>query len=195
MLADATLSILGPANGRRLFEIGFGDGAIAHALHNAGFIVSGIDSSTTGVALARQRFPHLSGLDVGDIYSYQPAHNTFPVVLALDVIEHLYSPRRLIDLAFRLLTPGGLFVCSTPYHGYFKNLAVALSGKFDQHVDALWDHGHIKFFSPTTLTKILRERGFDVERIVRIGRIAPVAKNMIALARRPTSSTSKQCFP
>jgi hypothetical protein len=36
---------------------------------------------------------------------------------------------------------------STPYHGYHKNLGLALSGKMDAHFTALWEGGHIKFFS------------------------------------------------
>jgi 2-polyprenyl-6-hydroxyphenyl methylase/3-demethylubiquinone-9 3-methyltransferase len=30
---------------------------------------------------------------------------------------------------------------STPDHGYLKNLALALSGKIDSHLSALWDDG------------------------------------------------------
>jgi 2-polyprenyl-6-hydroxyphenyl methylase/3-demethylubiquinone-9 3-methyltransferase len=37
-------------------------------------------------------------------------------------------------------------VISTPFHGYWKNIALAVSGKFDDHFTALWNGGHIKFF-------------------------------------------------
>jgi len=62
---------------------------------------------------------------------------------------------------------------------------MALSGKTDAHFTALWDHGHIKFWSVRTLGELLGEVGFSDVRFERVGRIPPLAKSMIALARRP----------
>lgn len=76
-------------------------------------------------------------------------------------------------------------IISTPYHGYWKNLALALSGKMDAHFTALWDHGHIKFWSIDTLRRLLQEAGFAEIRFLRVGRIPPLAKSMIAVARKP----------
>ena len=80
--------------------------------------------------------------------------------------------------------PGGVAIISTPYHGYLKNLALAVSGRLDRHFTALWDHGHIKFWSIETLSKLLREAGFNRLEFRRVGRIPPLAKSMIAIARR-----------
>jgi 2-polyprenyl-6-hydroxyphenyl methylase/3-demethylubiquinone-9 3-methyltransferase len=82
------------------------------------------------------------------------------------------------------LEPGGTALISTPYHGYWKNLAMAVTGKFDRHVDPLWDYGHIKFWSPKTLTSLLTEAGLSVVTFDRVGRIPPLAKSMIAVVRR-----------
>jgi 2-polyprenyl-6-hydroxyphenyl methylase/3-demethylubiquinone-9 3-methyltransferase len=69
--------------------------------------------------------------------------------------------------------------------GYLKNLALAVSGKMDAHFTALWDHGHIKFWSMKTLRLLLEEVGFTNIRFHRVGRIPPLAKSMFAIARRP----------
>lgn len=79
---------------------------------------------------------------------------------------------------------GGTAILSTPYHGYWKNLAMALTGKMDAHFTALWDHGHIKFWSMNTLTALLKETGFCNIGFKRAGRIPALAKSMIAVARR-----------
>ncbi|MCU0833674.1 MAG: hypothetical protein MUC77_04445 [Chromatiaceae bacterium] len=55
----------------------------------------------------------------------------------------------------------------------------------DAHFTALWDHGHIKFWSIATLSELLREAGFVDVRFERVGRVPALAKSMIALARRP----------
>jgi 2-polyprenyl-6-hydroxyphenyl methylase/3-demethylubiquinone-9 3-methyltransferase len=105
-------------------------------------------------------------------------------VLSLEVVEHVYFPRKYASTLFSLVEPGGVAIISTPYHSYMKNLALALSGKMDAHFTALWDNGHIKFWSKRTLTSLLEEAGFvDIE-FVLAGRIAPLAKSMIAIARR-----------
>lgn len=55
----------------------------------------------------------------------------------------------------------------------------------DAHLTALWDHGHIKFWSMRTLAILLEEAGFCDIRFERVGRIPALAKSMIAVARKP----------
>jgi 2-polyprenyl-6-hydroxyphenyl methylase/3-demethylubiquinone-9 3-methyltransferase len=112
-------------------------------------------------------------------------YGQFPVVLSLEVVEHVYAPRQYIRTAFDLLARGGTVIISTPYHGYWKNLALALTGKMDGHFTALWDHGHIKFWSMNTLSMLLEEAGFVGVRFKRVGRMPALAKSMIAIARKP----------
>lgn len=109
------------------------------------------------------------------------------MVVSLEVVEHVYAPRNYARTLFDLLEPGGTAIVSTPYHGYLKNLALALSGKMDAHFTALWDHGHIKFWSIETLTKLLDEAGFMNIRFHRVGRVPQLAKSMIAVAQKPGS--------
>jgi len=78
-----------------------------------------------------------------------------------------------------LLEPGGMAVISTPYHGYLKNLALALSGRMDAHFTALWDYGHIKFCSVKTLTRLFMEQGLRCGRVIRTGRIPALGKSMV----------------
>ena len=104
------------------------------------------------------------------------------MVISLEVVEHVYFPRKFAKTVYDLLEPEGIAIISTPYHGYWKNVALALSGKMDAHFTALWDHGHIKFWSPKTLESLLREAGFKDILFKRVGRIPTLAKSMIALA-------------
>jgi len=111
-------------------------------------------------------------------------HGRFPVVISLEVVEHVFFPRKFADCVFSLLEPGGTAIISTPYHGYLKNLVMAVTGKMDSHFTALWDYGHIKFWSVKTLGKLLSDAGFRSFRFLRVGRIPPLAKSMIAVAER-----------
>lgn len=174
-----------PAGGRRVFDLGCGNGSVANELANLGWDVAGVDPSTEGIARAKEHYPHLS-LQAGSAYDDLAAlYGQFPVVTSLEVIEHVYDPRRYAATMFALVQSGGTAILSTPYHGYWKNLALAITGRMDAHFTALWDHGHIKFWSIRTLSELLREAGFVDVRFERVGRVPALAKSMIAIARRP----------
>jgi 2-polyprenyl-3-methyl-5-hydroxy-6-metoxy-1,4-benzoquinol methylase len=185
VMAEMSLLKGGHARSSSVFDLGCGNGSVAYALSLQGWDVTGVDPSTDGIAQAKARYPRLK-LEQGSAYDDLVArYGLFPVVISLEVVEHVYFPRHFAATLFSLLKPGGTAIISTPYHGYWKNLALAVSGKMDAHFTALWDHGHIKFWSIETLTKLLREAGFTEIRFQRVGRFAPLAKSMIAIASRP----------
>jgi hypothetical protein len=62
---------------------------------------------------------------------------------------------------------------------------LALTGRMDAHFTALWDHGHIKFWSMKTLSALLFEAGFKDISFMRVGRISVLAKSLIAIAKKP----------
>lgn len=173
-----------PDGERRLFELGCGNGSVAHELSQRGWEVTGVDPSAEGIAQAKAAYPALR-LEQGSAYDHLAGrYGRFPVVLSLEVVEHVYAPRDYGRTVFELLCRGGVAIVSTPYHGYWKNLALAVSGKMDAHFTALWDHGHIKFWSIATLGQLLREAGFVDLRFERVGRVPALAKAMIAVARK-----------
>lgn len=169
---------------KRVFELGSGNGSVASIFAKAGWDVTGVDPSIEGVRQANQNYPELK-IYLGSAYdNLVDEYGRFPVVTSLEVVEHVYFPRRWATTLFSILEPGGTAIISTPYHGYSKNLALALTGKFDAHFTALWDHGHIKFWSIKTLTQLLQEAGFTDIHFKRVGRIPPLAKSMIAIAHK-----------
>jgi 2-polyprenyl-3-methyl-5-hydroxy-6-metoxy-1,4-benzoquinol methylase len=173
----------GTAEGRakRVFDLGCGNGATARALAAEGWEVAGVDPSPEGVAHARA-----SGLDlrIGSAYDDLAIEfGRWPFVLCLEVVEHVYFPHRLARTLFELCDPGALAIVSTPYHGYWKNLALSLvPGAWDRHHHPLTDHGHIKFWSERTLGALLLQAGFAAVGFHRLGRIPALAKSMIAVA-------------
>lgn len=175
----------------QLFELGCGNGSVASRLAELGWDITGVDPSREGIGQARAVHPGLR-LAAGSAYDdLAGVYGRFPVVTSLEVVEHLYAPRVYAKTLYDLLEAGGTAIISTPYHGYWKNLVMALTGKMDAHFTALWDHGHIKFWSEKTLTQLLNEVGLEVMRFHRVGRIPALAKSMIAVARKPADVVSK----
>jgi 2-polyprenyl-6-hydroxyphenyl methylase/3-demethylubiquinone-9 3-methyltransferase len=174
----------GSLKGQRLFDVGCGNGSVADYISKQGYAVVGVDASTEAIEIAHKNYPQLQ-LHSGSAYDdLAQKYGKFDVALSLEVVEHVYNPRKYAATVYDLLVDGGFAIISTPYHGYWKNLAMALSGKLDRHFTALWDHGHIKFWSIRTLTILLKEAGFRTIEFHRVGRLPFVAKSMIAVARR-----------
>jgi 2-polyprenyl-6-hydroxyphenyl methylase/3-demethylubiquinone-9 3-methyltransferase len=167
---------------RRAFDLGCGNGSVSGLISKLGFQVTGVDPSESGVRVAAASFPDLKFFKGSTYDDLAAQYGRFPLVVSLEVVEHCYEPRRFAHALYALVDDGGIAIVSTPYHGYLKNLALAVAGKWNDHLGPLWDGGHIKFFSIAALRTILIEAGFRNIQFVRAGRIPPFAKSMIAVA-------------
>jgi SAM-dependent methyltransferase len=173
---------------RRILDAGCGDGNFAASLAEAGYSVCGIDMSDSGIQIATER--RVGSFQRASIYDSLtapfPNVEAFDAIVSVEVIEHLYSPRAFVRRAFEALRPGGLFIVTTPYWGYLKNVALAITNRMDASLSALWDGGHIKHWSRKTLSSLLREQSFDVVGFHGAGRGIPFLWNgMVMVAHKP----------
>lgn len=170
---------------RSLLDLGCGRGDIAATLAHSGFNVVGCDADAEGVRIAAAAYPRATFRHVG-VYDDPRALglHDFDAVISTEVIEHLYAPRALPRFASKVLKEGGWLVITTPYHGFLKNLVLAVAGHWDRHLSPLWDGGHIKFFSRRTLTQLLEEEGFKVKMFKGVGRAPYLWKSMLLVAKK-----------
>ena len=172
-----------------VLDLGCGNGALTAELARPGWHVTAFDSSRAGISIARASYPgiHFHLGDVTEPLDIPP--ELFDLVLTVEVIEHVPNPRGLLRNAYRALRPGGTLVVTTPYHGYWKNLALAVFGRMDAHWDPLWDAGHVRFFSRATLSLLLAETGFAGLRFTGAGRVPGLWKSMVFAADRPPAAS------
>lgn len=176
-----------PSDVTRVLDVGCGNGAIAAELSQRGYSVVGIDLSEEGIEIARRRCPNarFEVMDADAELLKALAEEPFDVVVATEVLEHLYNPVSCLRAWHEALNSGGTLIASTPYHGYLKNVAIAASGQFDFHMHPLEEGGHIKFFSRRNLTAALDQVGFSNINIVGCGRLPFMWKSMVCQASRP----------
>ena len=164
-----------PTDGSPILDVGCGNGYFANYLAGKGYCVYGIDASEQGIAIANRMKGggNSNRFFVCDVTSGELPPELrgipFKTVISMEVIEHLYQPRA--------------FIVTTPYHGYLKNLTIALANKMDYHLSALWEGGHIKFWSRRTLAILLREAGYHHLVFTGAGRIPYLWRHMVFSAR------------
>lgn len=122
----------------RVLDLGCGNGSLSNLLAQQGHEVVGVEVSESGYKFATLNFPNCQFIQAS-IYElpYEKLEHSFDVVISSEVIEHLLYPRELLTAAKQCLKPHGHLIVTTPYHGYFKNLVMAISGKMDKHFTVL----------------------------------------------------------
>ncbi len=184
-LTGPVVSICREWGGRRVIDLGCGNGTLCRDLVDAGFSVVGIEPGASGIARARERVPEGRFYEMG-VYDDPSGvvERDFDLAISTEVIEHLFRPAALPRFASAKLKKGGVLIVSTPFHGYLKNLLIAVVNGWDAHHTPLWDGGHIKFWSRKSLACLLESNGFEVVGFRGAGRFPGIWKTMILVARK-----------
>lgn len=146
----------------RLLEVGSGTGTFLRAAQNAGFEVQGVEYSTSAVEFSRT-IHGLQNVICGSLEVANLPAGYFNVIFAWHVIEHVldldFFVRRLHDL----LAPGGiLWIGTETYQNathYMTRAARLLGGEPPPFATST---EHTFAFTATTLSDVLRRRGFEV---------------------------------
>jgi 2-polyprenyl-3-methyl-5-hydroxy-6-metoxy-1,4-benzoquinol methylase len=182
---SAILSICKAKGFKKVLDVGCGNGALCRLLKSEGLDASGCDADAKGIRFATEADRDIKFKQVG-VYD-DPAlvgEDKFDAVVSSQVVEHLFVPSALPKFAFALLKPTGYFIVTTPYNGYFKNLALSILNKWDTHHTPLWEGGHIKFWSKKTLISLITKEGFVVKEFKGIGRFPFLWKSMLLVFQK-----------
>lgn len=96
--------------GRQVLEVGCGAGTDLARFARGGAIVSGVDLSSSAIALARKNFDQqglTADLREADGEQLPFADGTFDLVYAHGVVQYTAHPEKLVDECRRVLKPGG----------------------------------------------------------------------------------------
>jgi SAM-dependent methyltransferase len=138
--------------GRRLLDFGCLDGGKLVEFYQRGWSVAGVDLNRAGIDRARARIP--AGYFHAGPIEELPAGETFDVIRADNVLEHIPSPGPIIALLRSHLREGGRFFAYVPSG---EALSISLFG--DKSASA-WVPYHLSLFSRRGLQTLFANAGF-----------------------------------
>ena len=134
-------------NKGKVLDLGSGMGGFGKAKPDD-VLLYGVDRDT-GISAHAIGYEEVVNLDIGS-KALPFEKGEFDAILARDILEHLDRPWEVVDDLFRVLKPGGIFICSVP--------------KPDPKI--VWsDYTHRRGFTAGALSSLMENSGFHVERV------------------------------
>jgi 2-polyprenyl-3-methyl-5-hydroxy-6-metoxy-1,4-benzoquinol methylase len=166
--------------GQKLLDFGCGPGYFIERAAQSGWEAHGVEPAAWAQEAAhRRKLPHLHQ---GRLADQRFPDAMFDVVASMQVIEHLADPLTELREVCRVLRPGGLLYANVPN---YRCLSIVL-GRDD--FDSNFPMGHLSYFTPATLSALMKAAGFTVLRTATYGGLK--WENLFGCPARPAASDS-----
>jgi 2-polyprenyl-3-methyl-5-hydroxy-6-metoxy-1,4-benzoquinol methylase len=138
--------------GKRLLDVGCGNGSFLLLARSAGWDVFGVDFDARAVEAANRQ-----GLNVrlGGMEELDPALDQFDVITLSHVIEHVPQPVMMLQRCYELLRPGGGVWIETP------NISSQGHRLFGKNWRGLEPPRHLVLFTLESMKGALKTAGFS----------------------------------
>ncbi|HEX2942337.1 MAG TPA: bifunctional 2-polyprenyl-6-hydroxyphenol methylase/3-demethylubiquinol 3-O-methyltransferase UbiG [Rhodopila sp.] len=149
-----------------ILDIGCGAGLASEALARLGHDVLGVDAAGEAIEAAKAHAAGQDGLRLtyraGTAEDLVREGVTFPVITALEVIEHVPNPAAFVRLLASLLEPDGMLILSTLNRTRRSFLTAKLGAEYVLRMLPAGTHDWRSFLTPAELARLMRMAGLRV---------------------------------
>jgi len=188
--------------GKRVMEVGAGPGSITRLLTSVSKCrVTALEIDSEAIEKLALFCERVYQVDLNDKswHAAIESNGGFDVVVAADVLEHVYDPLNVLSAMKKFLASDGYMVISVPHVGHSAVHACLLDENFEYGDFGLLDRTHIRFFGIKNIQNLFEDAGLKIvhaefvvrdpgytEFAVQWSRISPEIRN--ALATNPYGS-------
>ena len=151
--------------GLRILDIGCGGGLLCEPLVRMGATVTGIDASPDGIEAAQNHAREV-GLKIDYRHvtaeSLAAAGDSYDIVLAMEIIEHVADVDGFVAAATALVRPGGLMFAATLNRTPKSYASAIVAAEYLLRWVPRGTHDWKKFVKPSELARALRSGGLDL---------------------------------
>lgn len=160
--AEKIIALLGDVNNKKILDIGCSNGELG-SLIKAKYDcqVHGCDLSKTAIEKTKKKYDSAFLFDVEED-NYGTIDTKYDCIIAAELIEHLFLPKKFLQNIKTLLTPGGYVILTTPNFLMWTFRLRMLFGEFEYKKDGFWDESHIHFFTYNSIKKIITECEYKI---------------------------------
>ena len=145
-----------------MLEVGCSSGYLSRELRNLGYSVTGVEKDATAAARAEEGCERVV---IGDIESeelWSQLDEDYDVIIAADVVEHLFNPAQFLRQAKQHIRNNGKIIVSFPNIAHLSVRRKLLFGRFTYRELGIFDRSHLRFFTMREGIALLRARGVEV---------------------------------
>jgi 2-polyprenyl-3-methyl-5-hydroxy-6-metoxy-1,4-benzoquinol methylase len=150
---------------KRVLEIGCGPGSITKILaRQRQCRVTGLDYDLDAI---KRVAPYCEGIVQADLNSADWPRllddaEQFDVLVAADVLEHLYDPWRTLREMISLIKPDGYLVISLPHVAYAGVVSCLIDADFEYRDRGLLDRTHIRWFGLKNIETLFAQANLKI---------------------------------
>lgn len=163
---ERVVPLLIPDDNLKVLDIGCGEGLIACLVKKKTNHVIAMDIVDKYGKIIKQR-----NIDFikhnAEIFPYPFKNKEFDVITTLSILEHLYRPDKCLSEIYRILKGDGrLVICLPNYASIIHTWNNLLGKSFHSINDEYNFYGHIKYFTYSSILKLLTLKGFFVQTVI-----------------------------
>jgi 2-polyprenyl-3-methyl-5-hydroxy-6-metoxy-1,4-benzoquinol methylase len=148
----------------KALDVGCAIGVFTNLLHRKGYEVLGIDTNKELVTFAKNRYPHCK-FKLMNALHLDLSPSSFDFVLALELIEHLNNPHKLLENIYQVLKKDGVVLLSTPNRLSLEGARGVMMKRAARISWNAWDPEHKHVYISIEIIRLLRQF-FKIERVM-----------------------------
>lgn len=149
--------------GQRVLDIGCGGGILSEGMAKLKAKVTGLDVEPQAIAVAAA---HALEAGLAIDYVCQPLESyvatPFPIITCLEMLEHVASPKLILEHTARLLAPSGYLFLSTINRTPKAYASVVVAAEYVLGLIPKQTHDYQRFIKPSELAAMVRSLDLEV---------------------------------